>query len=116
MSTLDWRTMSASQINYREMRKLDAYERLADNPKERARAIAHHYLSCAAYAAQLMKLVDTFEHMPRDEREDHPDIAKAADYIAQQILMLHETDLGISLAWPSVRTAQPSIKNPAHEP
>jgi hypothetical protein len=109
MSTLDWRELPASAINFRQMQKMDAYDLLAEHPEERARAIAYHYLACAAYAAQLMKLVDAFEHMSRCEREDYPDIAKAADYIAQQILMLHETDLGISLEWPcSERTAQPS--------
>jgi hypothetical protein len=58
--------------------------------------IASHYLGCAAYAAQLKKIIEMGSFAPGN---DNPEADRVIDYMVQEIHKLHVEAFGAPPVW-----------------
>lgn len=93
---------SASQINHHKYQVAVAHDLMSRmNELQQAEKIARHYLSHAASAQYLLKIVETARY---GEMTD--DTKAAIKHLADQIRNNHAHDLGLELSWPNNKVRQ----------
>ena len=93
---------SASLARYRQIEVTMAFHMIGRMSElQQAERIASHYLSHAAHAQDILKIIE----LVRYGGELNDDTKAAIKYLTDQIRNNHAHDLGIELSWPNNRSS-----------